>query len=104
MSANNEQSPWTRDWLEQAMGASVKISPPLPLPPDAVVVDGVAYRGVPEPLSVGHAMPATGFSDHEIRECVNELRRIALEYGGSQQLRERLAGYIAPILRGERRP
>lgn len=32
--------------------------------------------------------------DHEIRELVNQIRDIAIEYHGTQQLRERIAHVI----------
>ncbi|HCR2100318.1 TPA: hypothetical protein ONC68_000594 [Enterobacter asburiae] len=39
--------------------------------------------------------------DHQIRELVNELRDIAVEYHGTQQLRERIARTIrAAMLHG----
>lgn len=37
--------------------------------------------------------------DHEIREIVNRLRDIAVLYHDTQQLRERIAGVIVPILK-----
>ncbi|HGF1360402.1 TPA: hypothetical protein ACF6V4_000443 [Enterobacter cloacae] len=40
------------------------------------------YTAYPAPVSV---------KDHQIRELVNELRDIAVEYHGTQQLRERIA-------------
>lgn len=44
-----------------------------------------------------HAQPApASMKDHQIRELVNQLRDIAIEYHGTQQLRER----IARVLRG----
>ena len=39
--------------------------------------------------------------DHQIRELVNELRDIAIEYHGTQQLRERIARTVrAAMLQG----
>ncbi|WP_370610937.1 hypothetical protein [Klebsiella aerogenes] len=39
-----------------------------------------------------HAQPApVVLKDHQIRELVNQLRDIAIEYHGTQQLRERIA-------------
>ena len=39
-----------------------------------------------------HAQPApASMKDHQIRELVNELRDIAIEHHGTQQLRERIA-------------
>ncbi|HBU5812548.1 TPA: hypothetical protein L9J87_002188 [Klebsiella pneumoniae] len=39
-----------------------------------------------------HAQPAqASMKDHQIRELVNELRDIAIDYHGTQQLRERIA-------------
>lgn len=44
-----------------------------------------------EPL-YRHAQPASVvLKDHQIRELVNQLRDIAIEYHGTQQLRERIA-------------
>lgn len=80
MSANNEESRYSRAWLQGMLGD--------------------------KPVLVGHAQGAQGLQlkDHEIAQAVNEVRRIALEYGGTQQLRDRLAGYLGPILKGEKRP
>lgn len=39
-------------------------------------------------------------NDHEIRETVNALRDIAVTYGQTQQLRERIAHCIVPKLKG----
>ncbi|HFW5272576.1 TPA: DUF551 domain-containing protein [Salmonella enterica subsp. enterica serovar Bullbay] len=36
--------------------------------------------------------------DHQIRELVNELRDIAVEYHGTQQLRERIARTVRPAM------
>lgn len=46
-----------------------------------------------EPVPVyRHAQPApASMKDHQIRELVNELRDIAIDYHGTQQLRERIA-------------
>ena len=48
------------------------------------------------------AQPASAaMKDHQIRELVNELRDIAVEYHGTQQLRERIARTIrAAMLQG----
>lgn len=43
-----------------------------------------------EPLYTAPAAPVS-VKDHQIRELVNELRDIAVEYHGTQQLRERIA-------------
>ena len=40
--------------------------------------------------------------DHEIAKIVSTLRDIAVEYASTQQLRERIAQYIVPILKGEK--
>ena len=40
--------------------------------------------------------------DHEIAKIVNDLRDIGKTYGQSQQLRERIARYIVPILKPEK--
>lgn len=49
-----------------------------------------------------HAQPApVVLKDHQIRELVNQLRDIAIEYHGTQQLRERIALVIrAAMLSG----
>ncbi len=49
-----------------------------------------------------HAQPATVVpKDHQIRELVNQLRDIAIEYHGTQQLRERIARVLrAAMLNG----
>lgn len=50
------------------------------------------------------AQPASAaMKDHQIRELVNELRDIAVEYHGTQQLRERIARTVraAMLQRGE---
>ena len=39
--------------------------------------------------------------DHEIRQVVNELTRIARDFGQTQQLRARISDYLVPILKGE---
>lgn len=36
--------------------------------------------------------------DHEIAEVTNQIRDIAIEFRDTQQLRERLAGVLRPIL------
>lgn len=38
--------------------------------------------------------------DHLIRETVNELTRIARDFHHTQQLRDRIAGVIVPLLKG----
>jgi len=40
--------------------------------------------------------------DHEIAKIVNELRDIAVQFHASQQLRERIAQVIVPVLKGEK--
>ena len=51
-----------------------------------------AYTAPPAPVSM---------KDHQIRELVNELRDIAVEYHGTQQLRERIARTVrAAMLQG----
>lgn len=51
-----------------------------------------AYIAPPAPVSM---------KDHQIRELVNELRDIAVQYHGTQQLRERIARTIrAAMLQG----
>lgn len=82
MSGSNQESPYTREWLERNLGQPAR---------HQVVHDG-EQRWL------------LGFHDHEVARAVNEVRRIALNYGGSHQLRDRLSAYLAPILKGERRP
>lgn len=54
------------------------------------------YTVPPAPVSM---------KDHQIRELVNELRDIAVEYHGTQQLRERIARTIrAAMLQGAEQP
>ncbi|MED7790248.1 hypothetical protein TB147_02820 [Klebsiella aerogenes] len=50
-----------------------------------------------------HAQPApVVLKDHQIRELVNQLRDIAIEYHGTQQLRERIARVLrAAMLQAE---
>lgn len=36
--------------------------------------------------------------DHEIAQIINQIRDIAIEFHGTQQLRERIAGVLRPIL------
>ena len=43
------------------------------------------------------AQPAT-LKGHEIAQVVNALREVALEYHGSEQLRERIAHIVVPLL------
>lgn len=101
MSASQE-TPYTADWLRGALRQSEMDSrndPPLP-PGGHHRLHAGTGLGDPIPRTVADL----GLKDHEVAQVVNELRRIALEYGGSQQLRERIATYIKPILRGEGRP
>ena len=39
--------------------------------------------------------------DHEIQQIVNDLKDIAVKYGRTQQLRERIASLIVPVLKCE---
>jgi hypothetical protein len=39
--------------------------------------------------------------DHQITQTVNALTAIARDYGHAQQLRERIAQIIVPILKGQ---
>lgn len=82
MSASNQESPYNREWLARLVGDS----------------DPETGRGI----EVTEHMPA--LKDHEVSLVVNEVRRIALEYGCTQQLRDRLADYLGPILGGQKRP
>ncbi len=63
----------------------------------------LAWDGVKvEPL-YRHAQPVpVVLKDHQIRELVNQLRDIAIEYHGTQQLRERIARVLrAAMLQAE---
>lgn len=84
MSASNQESPFDRAWLTRMVGDK-----PPPQGQD-IDIEVTEYMWV--------------LKDHEVRTVVNEVRRLALEYGGSQQLRDRLASYLAPILKGQQRP
>ncbi|HBQ7311663.1 TPA: DUF551 domain-containing protein [Klebsiella pneumoniae] len=59
--------------------------------------DALAYRRLIQSFAPGtklyrHAQPSrVSMKDHQIRELVNELRDIAIEHHGTQQLRERIA-------------
>ncbi|MCE1514339.1 MULTISPECIES: hypothetical protein [unclassified Enterobacter cloacae complex] len=56
------------------------------------IEDEYFYSAPPAPVSM---------KDHQIRELVNELRDIAVEYHGTQQLRERIARTVrAAMLQG----
>lgn len=58
-----------------------------------------SLMGLYQPLYA--APPAPAIKEHQIRELVNELRDIAVEYHGTQQLRERIARTIrAAMLNG----
>lgn len=65
-----------------------------------------ADNGVPRKPAVGTELFASppapvAMKDHQIRDLVNELRDIAVEYYGSQQLRERIAKTVrAAMLQG----
>lgn len=126
MSASNEESPYNRSWLDSMLKRErpereqrPSILESLCAPSQRVGAgDGDTYVAAPAPLRKyadskepppiamhdGQQQWLLGFKDHEVAAIVNELRRIALEYGGSQQLRSRIAEYLAPILKGERRP
>ncbi|HHA2311548.1 TPA: DUF551 domain-containing protein [Enterobacter hormaechei subsp. xiangfangensis] len=73
---------------------------------ETVGVCWYADNGVPRKPAVGAelftAPPApVAMKDHQIRDLVNELRDIAVEYYGTQQLRERIAKTVrAAMLQG----
>ncbi|WP_238380462.1 hypothetical protein [Enterobacter sichuanensis] len=73
---------------------------------ETVGVCWYADNGVPRKPAVGTelfaAPPApVAMKDHQIRDLVNELRDIAVEYYGTQQLRERIAKTVrAAMLHG----
>jgi hypothetical protein len=48
---------------------------------------------------VQSASPADSIKDHVIAQTVNELRDIAVQFHGAQQLRERIAHVIVPLLK-----
>lgn len=79
------------------------------------LLDGKAVRGemleeldkvtypVPAPSSPPVAQDAQqGLKDHQIRELVNQVRDIALQFHDHQSLRERLARVLVPVLRAAR--
>lgn len=94
MSANNQESRFTREWLSDSF-------PLKPMANQHAIDAGLSAR-----LIQGKAVPVTitPLRDDEIAKVVNECRRIALDFGGSQQLREHLRAYLAPILKGEVAP
>jgi len=49
------------------------------------------FNNLPDGINKLYAAPQTVLKDHQIRELVNDLRDIAIEYHGTQQLRERIA-------------
>lgn len=46
------------------------------------------------------AAPADAPKDHEIREAINQLRDVAVKSHAAQQLRERIAGIVLPLVKG----
>lgn len=46
------------------------------------------------------AAPADAQKDHEIREAINQLRDVAVQFHAAQQLRERIAGIVLPLVKG----
>lgn len=74
----------------------------------SVTVTHVAELGqwMPGYVLLSIAPPApVSMKDHQVRELVNELRDIAIEYQGTQQLRERIARAIrAAMLQGAVQP
>lgn len=69
--------------------------------------DALAYRRLIQTFAPGTklytAPPApVAMKDHQIRELVNDLRDIAIEHHGAQQLRERIARTVrAAMLQGD---
>ena len=53
-------------------------------------------------LPPGRSQSQQVLKDHEIAQLVNQLRDIAIEFHGAQQLRERIAGALVPALQGKR--
>lgn len=49
------------------------------------------FNNLPDGINKLYAAPQAVLKDHQIRELVNDLRDIAIEYHGTQQLRERIA-------------
>lgn len=68
----------------------------------AAIVDELPSEVVGKRVWVSTSPPApVPMKDHQIRELVNELRDIAVEYHGTQQLRERIARTVrAAMLQG----
>lgn len=56
-----------------------------------------------ELLQPGGAVPRV-FKDHEVAATVNQLRDIAVAYHGAQQLRERIAQVVVPLMTGGEAP
>ena len=60
--------------------------------PNMAIGNKAVIQAAIEALRAYHAQPApVVLKDHQIRELVNQLRDIAIEYHGTQQLRERIA-------------
>jgi hypothetical protein len=52
-------------------------------------------------MAKGRGWGMGDLKDHQIAQTVNALTTIAREYGGTEQLRERIAQVIVPILKGQ---
>ena len=48
----------------------------------------------------GQQSEAGAPKDHEIREAINQLRDVAVQFHATQQLRERIAGIVLPLVAG----
>ena len=103
--------PETGDWLYDdpiELAKAIRKGPDMPpsqpvADSEPVIVvgddggDALSYRRLIQSFEPGtklyrHAQPAPVVpKDHQIRELVNQLRDIAIEYHGTQQLRERIA-------------
>ena len=113
--------PETGDWLYDdpiELAKAIRKGPDMPpaqpvADSEPVIVvgddggDALSYRRLIQSFEPGtklyrHAQPATVVpKDHQIRELVNQLRDIAIEYHGTQQLRERIARVLrAAMLNG----
>ncbi|HFI8181767.1 TPA: DUF551 domain-containing protein [Escherichia coli] len=80
----------TKEWLQQTIA---ELEEERDAVPGAVNEDAtMALAAMKLALASLEAEPVpVSMKDHQIRELVNELRDIAVEYHGTQQLRERIA-------------
>lgn len=82
-----------REWLENSPAAAA-----------CLVVDGVdegptVFIVVGTQPEICRVAPRPKQPDHVLREVVNRLRDVALEFHGTGQLRERLRAELEPLLK-----